>query len=267
MPAMLGVTLAGNAIQNSLPGGAAFSGVYAFGQFRRLGADDVLAGWALVGVVVLSNVALAVLAVLGLAVAGGEGASLGLVTVIGGVALIAVIFAVVLVRRSTVTIRPLARVLTTAIRWRQRFTGRPKGDAGTLGRDAAERVHTTRPRGRDIATSGVLALANWVFDVVCLIGAFRAVRAEVPWRGLLLSYGGAQLASALPFTPGGLGVVEGSLAIGLVAFGGAEEATVAAVLLYRLLSFWLALPIGWGAWVGIAWRNRHRPGVTQQVAA
>jgi uncharacterized protein (TIRG00374 family) len=73
----------------------------------------------------------------------------------------------------------------------------------------------------------------------------------VPWRGLLLAYGAGQLASSLPVTPGGLGVVEGSLTVALVAFGGAEASTVAAVLLYRVLSFWAMLPIGWGAWGGM----------------
>jgi len=37
------------------------------------------------------------------------------------------------------------------------------------------------------------------------------------WKGLLLAYGAGQLAADLPITPGGLGVVEGSLTIALVA--------------------------------------------------
>src|SRR5437660_7024539 len=128
MPAMLGVTLAGNAIQNSLPGGVAFAGVYAFGQFRRLGADDVLAGWAMVGVAILSNVALAVVAVAGVAVAGGPGASSGLVAVIVVIAGVAVVVAVVFMRRGISTARPVARALASTIRWRQRLSGRPFGD-------------------------------------------------------------------------------------------------------------------------------------------
>ncbi len=60
-----------------------------------------------------------------------------------------------------------------------------------------------------------------------------------------IAYGAGQLAAALPITPGGLGAVEGSITIALVAFGGAHVATVDAVLLYRLISFWLVLVIGW----------------------
>jgi uncharacterized protein (TIRG00374 family) len=65
-----------------------------------------------------------------------------------------------------------------------------------------------------------------------------------PWEGLLLIYAAAQLAATLPITPGGLGVLEGSLTVGLVAFGGAEGSTLSAVLLYRLISFWGLLPTG-----------------------
>ncbi len=79
----------------------------------------------------------------------------------------------------------------------------------------------------------------------------------MPWRGLLLAYGAGQLAANLPITPGGLGVVEGSLVIALVAFGGGQVSTVAAVLLYRIVSFWGYLPVGWLVWAGLTWHNRR----------
>ncbi|MGH8917520.1 MAG: lysylphosphatidylglycerol synthase transmembrane domain-containing protein, partial [Actinomycetes bacterium] len=99
-----------------------------------------------------------------------------------------------------------------------------------------------------LAGGRAFSAANWAFDLACLAAAFLGVGADVPWRGLLLAYAAAQLATNLPITPGGLGVVEGSLTIALVAFGGVEATTVAAVLVYRLLSFWAVLPVGWGAW-------------------
>ena len=74
---------------------------------------------------------------------------------------------------------------------------------------------------------------------------FLAIDAPIPWKGLLLAYGAGQLAATLPITPGGLGVVEGSITVALVAFGGAEASTAYAVLLYRLISFWFILVIGW----------------------
>jgi len=72
-----------------------------------------------------------------------------------------------------------------------------------------------------------------------------------------LAYGAGQLAAALPITPGGLGAVEGSITIALVAFGGAQVTTLDAVLLYRLISFWLVLLVGWTLWGELALQVRR----------
>jgi uncharacterized protein (TIRG00374 family) len=55
---------------------------------------------------------------------------------------------------------------------------------------------------------------------------------------------GAQVLSQIPITPGGLGFVEAGLT-GLLALAGVggPEATLA-TLAYRLMSFWLPLPVG-----------------------
>ena len=86
---------------------------------------------------------------------------------------------------------------------------------------------------------------NWLLDCACFAMMFKAMGAPIPWKGLLLAYGAGQLAATLPITPGGLGVVEGSITVALVAFGGAEASTAYAVLLYRIISFWMILVIGW----------------------
>jgi hypothetical protein len=100
------------------------------------------------------------------------------------------------------------------------------------------------------------AAGNWLWDCLALALSFLAVGSGVPWQGLLLAYGAAQLAINIPITPGGLGVVEGSLTIALVAYGGPKEATVAAVVLYRLISFWGLLAVGWVAWAWLAYQTR-----------
>ncbi|MNW57742.1 hypothetical protein D3C74_355670 [compost metagenome] len=55
---------------------------------------------------------------------------------------------------------------------------------------------------------------------------------------------GQTLASAAP-TPGGVGVVEAALTGGLVSFGIASAIALPAVLLYRLISCWIPVLIGW----------------------
>ncbi len=246
------ITFAGNAIQNSLPAGPVFSGVFAFRQFHRRGADDVLAGWTLVGTAAIAQIALVILAVIGLAGASGTGSGLNLVTVILGLLLLAGLLVLLWSRRNWIVghmVRPL--------RLAQRVLKRPSGDAQEVVDDFIRRMNAISPSRTDWVMAVSFALANWTLDVGCLIAAFMAVGAPVPWRALLLAYAAAQLAANLPITPGGLGVVEGSLIIGLVAYGGGQESTVAAVLLYRLLSFWALLPLGWIAWAYANWDLRR----------
>lgn len=252
-----GITLAGYAIQNSLPGGPAWSAVFAFREFRRRGADSVLAGWTMVMTAVLSDVSLAALGLAGVVLAQRQAAGLDLVAIIvGGVVLVALVIAAV--RGGLASERGRALAGAAVRRWQRTFH-RPAGDPRTVVDAAAARLRAVRPSRAEWATSSGLAMANWVFDCGCLALAFAAVGAAVPWRGLLLAYGTGQLAANLPITPGGLGVVEGSLSIALVLYGGAQASTVAAVLLYRILSFWAVLPLGWASWAALRWAGRGRP--------
>jgi uncharacterized protein (TIRG00374 family) len=246
------ITFAGNALQNSLPGGGAWASVYAFRQFRRLGADEVLSTWMLVAVSGLSAVALAIIAAVGLAMAQGDAASLDLVGVIVGVAVLAVGL-VLLARRGLV-----GRVVAGAIRLFQRVIGRPRGDVDVFITGTQARLLAVTPSRTEWLLGLTMAVANWACDCACLAVSFLAVGAPVPWRGLILAYGAAQLAANLPITPGGLGVVEGSLTIALVAYGGSRASTVAAVLMYRLMSFWALLLVGWITLGTLGWLHRRQ---------
>jgi uncharacterized protein (TIRG00374 family) len=64
---------------------------------------------------------------------------------------------------------------------------------------------------------------------------------------------GAAIGSLAP-TPGGLGAIEIALSTGLAAAGMPSAAAVSAVLVYRLATFWLPVPIGWAA---MHWLQRH----------
>jgi uncharacterized protein (TIRG00374 family) len=99
--------------------------------------------------------------------------------------------------------------------------------------------------GVPVATgAGLLALANWLLDIVCLALALQAVGAPVPWQGLVLAWAAGALASSARLTPGGIGVVETALASALVASGLPASQAVPAVLVYRLVSLWLLVAIG-----------------------
>ncbi len=234
------VTLASQALTNSLPAGNAVSAVYGFRWFRRLGADETLAVWAMVGTLIASMVALSLVATAGLALAADEGASLDLVPVLVGILVFTIAVGALFVYE-----RPLLFVLSPALRASQAIIRRPRGDITELVDRIVRQVASVKLGWRRIITVVGWGSANWLFDCACFAAMFLAIGASIPWNGLLLAYGAGQLAAALPVTPGGLGAVEGSITIALVAFGGAHVATVDAVLLYRLISFWLVLAVGW----------------------
>jgi uncharacterized protein (TIRG00374 family) len=261
---LTGISLAGSAIQNSLPGGVLFFAAYLFRQYRRFGADDVLSGWTLVAVNAVSFISLSLLATVGLAMALGAGSALDLVEVILGIVTVAALLVIAWVERSRLL--PHFRRL---VKLSQRVIHRPdpKRPPDELIAEWLQRVGAVSPGRTDWAWASVMGLGNWVTDCACLTLSFLAVGAGVPWRGLLLAYGAGQLAAILPITPGGLGVVEGSLTVALVAFGGGQASTVAAVLLYRLISFWLVLPVGWTCWGTLALVGRHRQPALEVTSA
>jgi hypothetical protein len=51
-------------------------------------------------------------------------------------------------------------------------------------------------------------------------------------------------------------VVEGSITLALVAFGGDKTVTLAAVLLYRLITYWGCIPAGGLAWLALRATSR-----------
>jgi putative heme transporter len=80
-----------------------------------------------------------------------------------------------------------------------------------------------------------------------LLVALRAVGvsdAEVGWAEVLAVFAFARLATAVPITPGGAGVVEAVLITGLTAAGGDKAQVVAAVLVYRALTWGLPIVVG-----------------------
>ena len=237
---LLKLSFASQAITNSLPVGNAVASVYGFRWFRRFGADNTLAVWALAGTLVAASVSLSRGAILGLGVAANEGASLDLVPVLIGTFVIMLGIGSLFVYE-----RPLHAVVSGALRASGKLTRRPRGDTTAQIERIMAWMTAVRLSWTQIGWIITWGTVNWLLDCACFAMMFKAMDAPIPWKGLLLAYGAGQLAATLPITPGGLGVVEGSITGALVAFGGAEASTAYAVLLYRIISFWLILVIGW----------------------
>jgi uncharacterized membrane protein YbhN (UPF0104 family) len=84
------------------------------------------------------------------------------------------------------------------------------------------------------------AIGYWAWDNAVLWATFQAVGASVPLTVILMGYLIGQLGGLLPI-PGGVGGIDGGLIGTLVVYGAPASATVAAVLAYRLILFWLPL--------------------------
>jgi len=81
--------------------------------------------------------------------------------------------------------------------------------------------------------------------IACLAVSVRAFGGSVPIVAIAVVYlTGSAIGSAVP-TPGGIGAVEAALAAGLTAAGLHSAAAISAVLLFRVASFWLPVPLGW----------------------
>jgi hypothetical protein len=112
---------------------------------------------------------------------------------------------------------------------------------------------------RDRWRSALLAAAgNTVFDYFSLLAALSAVHADPRPSLVVLAYASAELLSQIPLTPGGLGFVEAGL-VGTLTLAGVPAAqAVVATLLYRLLSYWLPIPLGGVAYVLFRHRSADR---------
>jgi uncharacterized protein (TIRG00374 family) len=244
IPWMAATATIGNAISFTLPLiGPGVGTAFTFRRFVRFGSDPAAATWALGTAWMLSSIAWTLLLIVGALVSGNLVAGLaGAVTT--AVIVVASIIVIVGVRRpglrrvaSDVSLRVARRVA--------RLRGRldPASTATvdqTLRRFAS--FHVSR---RTWAEASVLSLINWVSGAACLVAAILAVRVNVPWSKVLLVYGAGATVSSFNLTPGGLGVVEGTLTAGLVAAGLNSKSALGSVLIFRTATFWIPIAAGW----------------------
>jgi uncharacterized protein (TIRG00374 family) len=101
------------------------------------------------------------------------------------------------------------------------------------------------PRHVSLTLGGAV---GWpLVEVVAFALCVHAVGGTFPFVEVGAVYlGGNLLASAAP-TPGGLGALEAALIAGLSGLGMPAGEAASAVLIFRLLTFWLSIPVGWGA--------------------
>ena len=245
---------AAHSLSATLPGGPVFSTSFNFQQLRRFGASPAVASWCIALSGTLSAGALLVI-----------GAAGGLLTrhtqtwhtlVIYAVTAVVIAFGVRLVAENPEWLdRPVRGVLGGVNRVRRRPPGH--GRDRVLGFVAQLREVRVHPVNFTVAV--VLALLNWLFDALCLWLCCVAVGAQgINPVNLVIAYCAGMAAASVPIVPGGLGVVDGALILGLVAGGLPSAYAVAAVVLYRMISFGFIIGAGWLVWLAIRARAPQR---------
>jgi uncharacterized protein (TIRG00374 family) len=112
-------------------------------------------------------------------------------------------------------------------------------------RSAGTTVVEVAKSPRHVALTVAGALGAPLVQIVAFGLCVHALGGKLPFAQVGAVYlGGHLLASAAP-VPGGLGALEAALVAGLSALGMPVGAAASAVLIYRLLTFWLTIPVGW----------------------
>jgi putative heme transporter len=241
---MMATILAANALSVSVPvAGPEVGAAFTFRRFKKLGADTPLASWT----VLVGGLASWVGGIMVL-VAGGALSGNALVTGVAITAALLVVAAGALGRAALG--RPLLpprleRVAAWVVARVARLISRPLDDPHQAIRNWRKDLESLRLSWAEWTKVGGYGLANWLTDAGVLAISILAIGAPVPWRALLLVYGLAMVVGSLGITPGGVGLVEGTLCVGLVSTGVPAALALAAVLLYRLVSFWLVTAVGW----------------------
>jgi uncharacterized protein (TIRG00374 family) len=105
-------------------------------------------------------------------------------------------------------------------------------------------AHVEHDPGR-VLWAFVFCLLRLGFDAASLFFAFWAIGFDIAPGLLLVIFTTSNALSTLSGIPGELGVMEGSLAMLSTSLGIAGPVAVGAIVLFRALSYWLPLPLGY----------------------
>ncbi len=123
-------------------------------------------------------------------------------------------------------------------------------------REASDTLSKLARDKRVLAWALTWASLNWLLDAAslwCFVAAFGHLLNPVE---LFAAYGIANVAGALPITPGGLGVVDSAAPLLLVGFGVTRSVATLGVIGWRLVNFWLPIPTGAAAYVSLKVKPR-----------
>ena len=238
--------MAGNALGRIVPGAATPRSV---ALLRDAGVDGGQAAAGLTTSTLLqigTALALPILSVPALIAGAPVARGLETATYIGLAALVILVIVGIITLQTDGLLAWIGRTLEAVLNATVRRHDRVSGLADKLLEDRDFILATLRTRWRSAL---VAAACNTLFDFFSLLAALRAVHADPRPSLVVLAYAAAEVLAQVPFTSGGLGFVEAGLAGTLTLAGVPAADAVVATLLYRLLSYWLPIPLGALAYV------------------
>jgi uncharacterized protein (TIRG00374 family) len=247
---MLRLTICGYGAAHVLPGGGAAAATVIYGALRARGVDRKAVGLAVAAVTALVYGALAVLfsgSLLYMFVRGDLTPAETLLTLAAAGLLVATFVAVYAVRaRPRVARRMLEGAVYRVVMVVRRRYGRREAEelvdrlADRIGEETRSLRRQIKARPFEVVGWCCFAFSYWAFDASCLMLMFNALGVQAGTGELLVAYGIATAAGALPLTPGGIGVFEATMLATLAVFGVGAGGAIA-VLGYRLFNFWLPI--------------------------
>lgn len=267
------VVLASTAISNTLPGGGAIGLGVSAAMYRSYGYKNPEIATAVVTQGLWNNfikLGMPIVALALLVLWGDTNPALVIAALVGLGMLITAIVMLWLVVRSERSASAVAKKVHGFVSFCRGVVKKPPAPRVEEGLLTFRRQITGLVKERWLHLT-VAAVVSHVTLYVVLLVALRHVGvsdAAVSWVQVLAAFAFVRLISALPITPGGLGVVELGLTAALVAAGGNEAKIVAAVLVFRALTFVLPIPLGGLGY--LAWRRgraRRRAAEAEKSAA
>ena len=265
------LTESSTAVSNTVPGGSAVAVGLSYGMLTSWGFSRSRASVSVLVSGIWNNFAKLGMPILGLALLALQGSAsvARLLAALSGLAALAasvVVFALIL-RREDFARRAGDAAAAACSRARAVARRPPVGGWGDATAKFRSRVvGLVEDRWLRLTVATVVGHLS-LFAVLLL--ALRHVgvsQREVTFGEALAVFAFVRLLTAIPVTPGGLGLVELGLTAGLVGAGGAEPEVVAAVLVFRLLTFVLPIPFGVATYVfwrrNRSWRDSAPPLVT-----
>ncbi len=221
------LVFASTGLTGLLPGGVVPASGWLLDQYRRRGVDESLGLWAIIAGGFVSAVSSLCLLLISCAIAGVGPRLLlvlcGLIVAAGGATFV----------RGAHSLEQLESALAR------------RGRRGTV----FKIIHRLAVRGADLAcwrigmAGGievfVYTTLNWLCDAACLVAAFELAGFPAPIGSLFFAFTASQVLGSVVPLPAGAGVVEGGIIGALALTGTPLGHAIVAVVLYRIISYWI----------------------------